>query len=117
MTSVVSFAIAGLGDSSALLCLRTAGVSPAIASLRLTALGTIALATDGGFTIPVPSFALSSADRIILVPRAPTCKASSWRVGIERLVISSRDAQQIEKAGYEILGERSSDTQYPLTKR
>jgi hypothetical protein len=28
MTSVVSFAIARLGDSSALLCLRTAGVSP-----------------------------------------------------------------------------------------
>jgi hypothetical protein len=58
MTSIVSFAIARLRHSSGLLRLRTAGVSPAIASMRLTASARPHWLPDAGLTIPIPSFAL-----------------------------------------------------------
>jgi hypothetical protein len=60
MTCIVSFVIARLLHSSALVSLKTAGVSFAIANMRLMASARLRFATDADLTTQIPSFALGA---------------------------------------------------------
>src|SRR5258708_4823945 len=70
ITCIVSFAIAWLRHSAGLLSLRTAGVSPAIANMRLSASARPHWLRTRGLTISIPSFAVAATSGASPLTRA-----------------------------------------------